>query len=141
MKRSRLKRKGTSDTTKIKDEIQALLRQIVIIRDGGCVLRKIRHCNHPVLQADHLITRSNSATFGDSRLVVCLCKACHGGFKQWHKEKYDALVKTVLPKERVALWERCEQERSSHKANKMDWKLVKLSLEQELNEVSRLQGE
>jgi len=30
-----------------------------------------------VLLADHLITRANSATFADSRLVVCVCKSCH----------------------------------------------------------------
>jgi hypothetical protein len=49
-----------------------------------CILRNIRHCGGEpgftfledgvigkvVLQADHLITRANSATYADSRLVV-----------------------------------------------------------------------
>jgi hypothetical protein len=47
---------------------------IVILRDGGCILRDTPHasaCNgyakdgHLILQADHLITRANSATYGD----------------------------------------------------------------------------
>jgi len=132
MKRSYLKRQGTSETAQIKREIQRVIRLIVIKRDGGCILRKLRHCSPDnVLQADHLITRSNSATYADSRLVVCLCKNCHGGWKQWHPKEYDALVKTVLPTEIVELWDKCQEE--SWKPRKMDWKMELIALEQELN--------
>ncbi len=125
-----------NDAAQNKKEIQRLLREIVIQRDGGCILRGVRRCGglpqHAVLQADHLITRANSATFADSRLVVCLCRPCHGGFKQWHKEEYDALVKTILPSERVRLWEACEIERQSHRAHKMDWAMEIIALKKEL---------
>lgn len=132
-----LKRKGKSETTKLKDEIQRLVRAIVIKRDGGCILRKVRHCGgdigDAVLQADHLITRANSATYADTRLIVCLCRPCHGGFKQWHPKEYDALVKTLLSPEIVALWERCEKESWTPKrVGAYDWRLEILALEQEL---------
>lgn len=133
MKRTFLRRHGKSETTVLKDEIQALVRQIVIKRDGGCILRNKRFCNDPVLQADHLITRANSATYADTRLIVCLCRSCHGGWKQWNPKEYDALVKTILPKERVELWERAE--RDSWKAKRTgasDWRLEIAALKQEL---------
>ena len=145
MKRSWLKRKtplhkkGKSDNTEIRDTIQSLLREIVMIRDGGCILRKYRRCGgeigQVVIQADHLITRSNSATFADERLVVCLCKSCHG-WKHWHEKEYDALVKRILPKNRVELWEKCELERQSHRAIKMNWILEIIHLRQVLKKLS-----
>ena len=84
LKRTRLRVVGVSDTAELKKEIQRLVREIVMIRDKGCVLRSKRHCGGNldtegvVIQADHLITRSNSATFADTRLIVCICKSCHG---------------------------------------------------------------
>lgn len=135
LKRSPLRKVGTSDTAKTKVRIQALVREIVILRDKGCILRFKRPCGgevgKAVLQADHLVTRANSATYGDTRLIVCLCRPCHGGFKQWHKPEYDALVRTILSKERVALWDLAQAD--IHRPQKMDWKLVELSLQQELS--------
>jgi glycogen synthase len=141
MKRTKLNVRGTGEVSVLKDDIQKLLREIVIARDGGCILRRLRNCDDEVLQADHLITRANSATYVDSRLVVCLCRACHGGFKKWHKEQYDAMVKTLLPEHRVELWEKCEKERwipqitTAH-----DWKLSKVLLEKELESYAQPDG-
>ena len=131
-----------ADTAEIKDRIQALLRAIVIARDGGCILRDVRHCNGlpnipgVVLQADHLITRTNSATFADTRLVVCVCRPCHGwkslGGNQ-RKAQYDALVRTLLPPDRVALWDRCEQDSwRPHRTFMSDWRLAEVVLKGEL---------
>lgn len=128
---------GDNDTATLKKEIQRLVREIVIKRDGGCILRSVRHCGgdigRAVLQADHLITRANSASFADTRLIVCLCRPCHGGFKQWHQKQYDALVKTILPKERVELWDKCERDswRPTRKGS-YDWRLEISALKQEL---------
>jgi hypothetical protein len=117
-RRTPLASKGKSDTAKIKDDIQALLRAIVIQRDRGCILRGVHGvspCNgfnsasDLILQADHLITRANSATYSDYRLVVCVCKG-HHRWKKWHEREYNALLKTILPSERVALWEECEKD-------------------------------
>jgi len=133
MKRTLPRKKGRSETSLLKEEIQSLLRSIVIARDKGCILRKIRRCGEDtVLQADHLITRANNATYADSRLVVCVCRPCHF-WKKYHKEQYDALVKSLLPKDRVQLWERCEQDSwRPLKHGAYDWKLEREALYQEL---------
>lgn len=56
--------KGHSEVSETKERIQALVREIVIKRDGGCILDGIRgvaQCNsyrkdgQLILQADHLI--------------------------------------------------------------------------------------
>lgn len=44
-----------------------------------------------ILQADHLTTRANSATFADTRLIVCVCKG-HHGWKKWHQQEYEEVV-------------------------------------------------
>jgi len=139
MKRTPLRRKSKSASALLKDKIQALVREIVMKRDGGCVLREKRHCGAVlglpghVYQADHLITRAHTATYADTELIVCLCKRCHG-WKHWNKEAYDVLVKTVLPERRVKLWERCEKERQQGGTlyrGSNDWRLVVAALEQE----------
>lgn len=141
-----LRVKGHSDTGDLKERIQELARSIVIIRDGGCVLRNIygipgcnghRKDGQLILQADHLITRANSATFADTRLIVCICKG-HHGWKEWHKEEYDALIKNVIGAGRAALWDRCEQDRwRPVRKYTADWALHVAALEQELREISR----
>jgi hypothetical protein len=81
-----LAKKGKSDVALIKDDIQAYCRDIVILRDGGCIFRNepghvcsgFAKDGHLILQADHLITRANSATYADTRLIVCVCKGIHG---------------------------------------------------------------
>lgn len=134
-----LRKVSKSPVAITKGRIQALLRQIVMIRDKGCILRNVR-CGAElgtrgvVFQADHLMSRSFSATFGDSRLVVCVCRPCHAWKSlgnNLRKAEYDTLVKTLLPKERVALWDLAEA--TKHKPQKMDWTLVELSLISELN--------
>lgn len=137
LKKSVLSKLGKSPTAATKREIQAVLRDIVIIRDKGCILRSKRLCGGEigfcVLQADHLITRGNSATYGDSRLVVCVCKGCHAWKScgnNLNKAEYDALVRTILSPERVALWDMAEADR--HRPYKADWTLVLLALQREL---------
>jgi hypothetical protein len=139
-----LRQTGKSDTAKVKERIQALLREIVIKRDGGCILGSFAPgtyappCNgyaqdgHLILQADHLITRANSATYADTRLIVCVCKG-HHGWKKWHEREYNALVKTILPPERVALWEQAEADSwRPHRAYHADWLKEEAALKQEL---------
>lgn len=104
-----MRQNAKTPSAQSKVRIQALLRQIAIKRDKTCVLRAIRHCNDEVLQYDHLITRANSATYADPRLGVLLCRSCHG-WKHWHEREYNALVKTLLPEDRVTLWDKCEQD-------------------------------
>lgn len=129
-----------------KKRIQALLREICLLRDKQCVLRFAR-CGRVVgdegvvWQADHLISRANSATYGDSRLVVLVCRDCHAWKSlgsNLRKGQYDDLVKRILPKERVALWGIAEA--SAHRPFKADWVLVEMSLIQELKVLKDTQG-
>lgn len=135
---------GHSDTATIKKDIQRLLREIVIKRDGGCILRNVRNCNglpgQAVLQADHLITRANAATYGEPRLVVCVCRSCH----YWksvgsnrNKEQYDQMVWKLLPADRASLWQKCK-EASWMPTRKYatDWRLVQAHLKQELEKMA-----
>lgn len=136
MKRTRLKVKGHSSTTEIKDEIQAEARKHVIKRDGGCILRHYpqtgscggyRKDGQLILQAEHLHTRSNSASFADVRLIVCLCQRHHIYYKPQHADEYYTIVKKHIGKERTALLKRVQQDFRPHK---MDWKLELLVLKQ-----------
>ena len=126
-----MRKQAKNESAVLKREIQRLVREIVIKRDGTCILRHLRHCTDPVIQADHLISRANSATYADIRLIVALCRSCHGGYKKWHKEQYDALVKSILPRERVELWERMQllSGRPTHMGIS-DWKAVIAELNQ-----------
>ena len=135
MRKTKLNIKGHSTTTQKKDEIQYLVRAIVIIRDDGCIFKKERGhiCTgfakdgHLILQADHLLSRANSATFAETRLIVCVCKGIHGWKStnsELRKSEYDKRVKKLISKERVILWEKCEEDMHAHKTWKPDWSLA-----------------
>jgi hypothetical protein len=136
-RRTPLKVKGHSDTALVKEEIQAVVRDIVIKRDGGCILSSTGDCNgyrkdgELILQADHLITRANAATYADPRLIVCVCKG-HHGWKRWHEREYNALVRSILSADRVKLWDACEKESwKPHRAAAYNWPLTLAAPKQE----------
>jgi hypothetical protein len=146
MKRTKLNVVGASDTATIKREIQYVAREIVIARDGGCLLRDLHYDGIPecdgyanngqlVLQADHLVPRNNSATFADTRLIVCVCKG-HHAWKSLgsnaRKKEYDELVRTLISPERVKLWDECERDSwKPVRTTTYDWKLQLAALKQE----------
>ena len=140
-RRTPLAQKGSSETTDIKERIQALVRKIVIARDGGCILRSGRMvpaCNgynkfhELILQADHLITRANSATYADTRLIVCVCKG-HHGWKKWNEARYNEIVRSLISKERVELWDKAHAARyQPHRKYTYDWRVEEAALKQEL---------
>lgn len=144
LKRTRIRVVGKSTTADDKKEIQRLVREIVILRDGGCIFKKNKGhvCSgytkngELILQADHLLSRGNSATFADTRLIVCVCKGIHGWKSvgsNLRKKEYDEMVRKLISKERMALWDRCEADTRGHKTRKMDWKLEILALRKELS--------
>jgi len=150
LKRGKLRVVGDNDTATKKKEIQDLVRLIVCHRDGGCVLRKLRGCSdgagvvdgkiisNSIIQADHLITRANSATFADTRLIVCLCKGCHL-WKKYHEAEYNDLIRhNVIDHKTLQLWDKCEQDRRSHKTYKMDWSMEIVALRKELQLYKRI---
>lgn len=136
LKRTRIRVAGHSTTSELKREIQALLREIVIKRDGGCWLRHYpesgacggrRGDGELILQAEHLHTRSNAASFSDPRLVVCICQRHHIYWKPQHSHRYNELAEKFIGKERAMLWKRV---REDHRPHKVDLKLELIALKQ-----------
>lgn len=177
-RRVTLRKESESDTATIKKEIQRVVREIVIARDGGCIFggggqfapyrseslysitpttdHKAPPCNgyakdgHLILQADHLISRGNSATYADTRLIVCVCKGHHGWKSvgsNLRKQQYDAIVRQLISPERVALWDKMEA--AQHQGfrpgqQKINWAVELAVLKQELagmNVFSHVGGE
>ena len=139
--RARLRYRGVNEVSVIKEQIQAILRQIVILRDGGCWLRHYpeagkcggyRKDGELILQAEHLHTRSNSVSFADHRLVVCICKRHHIYWKPQYSSRYNELAEKFIGKERTKLWHRVKNDYSPHK---IDWKLELLAVQQELKKL------
>lgn len=144
LRRTKLRLVGHSSTTELKNEIQALLRQIAIRRDGGCILRHYKSEITPryqecggyrkdgelILQAEHLHTRSNLSTFADTRLIVCLCKRHHGYYKPQYSDEYYEIVKKHIGKERADLLKRVKEDRGVHRG--IDLKMELLNLKKEL---------
>ena len=140
MKRSKLRVVGQSTTSDLKKDIQALVREIVMKRDGGCWLRHYgesgacgghRKDGELILQGEHLHTRSNAASFSDTRLIVCICLRHHMYWKPQHSALYNELAEKFIGKERGKLWKRVREDRRPHK---VDLKLEIVALEAELKE-------
>ena len=151
LNRTRLNVVGHSTTADLKKEIQDLVREIVILRDGGCIFKKEKghicsgyaNDGHLILQADHLMSRGNSGTFADTRLIVCVCKGIHGWKSvgsNLRKKEYDERVRKLISKERVELWDEWEAKRfSSTRMSAYDWKLEIVNLKSELEEYKKIQ--
>ena len=144
MKKSPLSKLGKSDSAKAKREIQGLLRQIVIRRDGGCVLRNYSEAGacggwtkdgELILQAEHLNSRERSVSFGDTRNVVCLCKNHHIFFKKRHGALYWDLIRQHIGEERWAWFKGVSRDQKSYPMSAWDWEKVILGLRQELREL------
>lgn len=138
MKRSRLRVVGKSTSTELKKEIQALLRQLAIKRDKTCVLSKYpetgacgsyTNAGNLILQAEHLNSRSNTATFGDMRNIVLLCQRHHIYWKPQNSQKYWELIEKIIGKDRWNWYLRAKEDR---RAYKIDLQLTKIALEQDL---------
>lgn len=121
-----------------KARIRSLLRDIVILRDGGCLLRNSpqagscggrRKDGVLILQAEHLHSRRHGISFADTRLVICICRNHHGNFKVQYPDIYYQIVKKLIGPQRTALLERVQQD---YKAHKMDWVIEEIALQGEL---------
>lgn len=137
-----LRVKGHSDTADIKEEIQNTVRDIVIERDGGCIARDedwhtcggYAKDGHLILQADHLETRASSATYADTRLIVCVCKGLHG-WKKWNEKEYNERIRPLIGEERCKLWDKAHAARyQPHRKYTYDWNMELAALKQELRQ-------
>lgn len=140
---TKVKVKSHSATAGIKDDIQDMVRAIVIKRDGGCIFRadtNSPHCGgwrkdgELILQADHLETRANAATYADTRLIVCVCKG-HHGWKKWNEGRYNEIVRSLIEPYRVALWDKAHAARyQPHRKYTYDWRMELAALKSELKQ-------
>lgn len=67
--------------------------------------------------------------------MVLICKSCHAWKSlgsNLRKAEYDRLVRSILPQDRVKLWDLAEIEAGRHKGVKMDWTIIEMGLEREL---------
>ena len=142
-----ISKKSKHPTALCKVRIQALLRQLAIARDGGCVLRSIAAqeglstCNgfrkdgELILQYDHLISRSKSISYAELDLGVTLCKGHHGwkSFTDENSKRYDEIIKKVLCQERIDKWERFKNDRKTYRFGIWEWGKIEIVLKQELN--------
>lgn len=150
MKRTALKRRtplrrkavalaahSDSGSSVVKERIQALLRDIVIKRDGGCILRHFeeagacggrRNDGELILQAEHLVTRANSLSFADLRNIVCLCRHHHGDWKPQHSRLYWELIERYIGPERWAWIKVVEADKKAYRFFESDWLKVEAYL-------------
>lgn len=130
-----MRKSAKTETAKLKERIQALVREIVIKRDKHCVLRGFRFPCSKVLQAHHLISRGKNIGFADTRLIVLVCNGHHTaitfatGSDRW---VYENFIRGMIGKERAALLDRAEADQKSHPMSAWDWGKVVLALEAEL---------
>lgn len=144
LRRTPLRVVGHSTTAELKQEIQDTLRSIGLHRDGGCVLRtypeagpcggRRKSDDGLILQWEHLITRSNTATFADTRNGIILCRNHHILFKPQHSSLYWNLIRRIIGEDR---WKWMERARDDHMPHKVDLKLELIALKQELKKYQK----
>ena len=142
MKRCKLRVKGHSETAELRDEVQRLLREIALVRDGGCVLRHYpetgacgcrRKDGELIQQFDHLNSRVHSNSFSDPRLGVIVCKRHHFYFKKQYPALYEKCVRDQIGEKRCKLLDAVRADRKSHK---VDLVLAIVGLNQELKKLA-----
>ena len=134
MKRSWMSKMGKSPTSKVKAKIQKLLTQLVRLRDGGCFLRKYPAagaCSGPTA-ADHLISRMYSATYADSRNVVCACQRHHIYYKPSNPFEYARFVEDFIGKKTYGWMIREAMDKKPCHKTEWDWEKERLALEAEI---------
>lgn len=134
---SGLRKKAKNPVSKTKGRIQALLRLRAIERDGGCVLRDYpitgecgpyKADGDLILQAEHLVGRANSISYGDLDNIVCLCMKHHFYFKKQHGALYWSLIEEIIGPERWEKVQAWERDKSPHRMYASDWLRIEESL-------------
>lgn len=117
-------------TTKCKKRIQDLLKQIVRLRDGDCILKgKYRACSGP-LSADHIVSRGRSMTYGMSGNVVCVCIGHHFWWKPINPTLYTNEIDAYIGKENRLHLEKIAVPTTQYKLK--DWQSIENGLKVEL---------
>lgn len=133
-----MRKRALTESAKLKDAIQKVVRQIVIRRDGGCLLKGFKGfaCN-PVLQADHLISRGRNIGYADTRLIICLCKAHHTAKTFDTTRDYETEIRFRIGGERAKLWDKVKADQKSHPMGAHDWAKELMALQAELTSTNK----
>jgi hypothetical protein len=144
MRRTPLRKTSKSPVALCKARIQALLREIAILRDGGCFLRnraEFGQCGgygsksgKLIQQFDHLNTRERNISYGDPRLGVCVCLRHHFYFKKQYPYEYEKAAREFIGPERTALLERVKADRKTYAMGIYEWGKIEIALKQELKQ-------
>ena len=147
MKRSKLRSNGKTPSALAKKAIQGLLREYVILRDGGCFLRNYygvagrcggwRNDGGLILQADHINSRQYSVSYADTRNVLCVCRAHHGSWKPKNPGTYMLLAKEYVTEnfgaEQWTWIEKVMVDRKIYPMSAWDWQKCILALEGQIS--------
>lgn len=119
---------------KCKARIQDLLKQIVRIRDGDCILKgKYRTCSGP-LSADHIVSRTHSKTYGMSINCLCLCIGHHFYWKPSNPTLYTNEVDARIGKKVRLYLEKIARPVCQYSLK--DWQQIEYALKDELKRLS-----
>lgn len=136
-----MRQTSKTPSAQAKKRIQALIREIAIARDGGCILRNYPesgNCGYYtaagnlVLQAEHLVSREHSVSYGDMRNIVCLCNNHHMYFKKKNGLLYWELVRKHIGADRWEWVKIVEADRKPYPMSSHDWLKVEVALIQDL---------
>ncbi len=140
---SKTKKAKKPSSPQLKKQIQALLRKRAIERDGSCIVGQhrallpqnwhvcgpLRQDGEIIVQAEHLVGRASSASYGNMDNIVLLCMRHHFHFKKQHGALYWEIVRKHIGEKR---WEQVQQwEADSWKPTRMftaDWLSLKEAL-------------
>lgn len=86
-----------------------------------------------VLQAEHLVSRANSASYGDLRNIVCLCSRHHIFWKPQNSRRYWELIEELIGPERWEYVRATEADKSPHRMGAYEWGQIEKELESGLN--------
>jgi hypothetical protein len=132
---------GDSDCTTILNNIQALLRDHAIQRDGGCALR---HCaeagdcggrtrsDELILQAEPLNSRKHSVSC--ATCATSLCPHHHLHFRKKEPPVYWELIRRHTGEERWAWLQRVIADKRPYRYYLADWEAIEAVLRAELAE-------
>lgn len=136
-KRRVVRKNGKTTVSVLKRQIQAKIRERVIERDGGCILRHYPEAGacggfngngDLILQGEHLNGRANSVSYGELDNIVCLCQYHHIFFKRQNPARYWVLIQRYLAPERWSKVQAWILDRTPHRFTKSDWEAVLLKL-------------
>ena len=135
--KKKLSKKSKNPVSECKDRIQDLLRALAIKIYGGCVLRHFpvagacsgyKKDGTLILQAEHLVSRTRSISYGDMRNIVCLCRGHHGFWKPQNSRLYWKLIAEHIGKKRMDWIDRVEADNKAYPMSLQDWLKIEIAL-------------